>query len=1815
MSFLKTHLQCFKDWKNATILLLSLAVLVLGGVLASEKLTGLVSGKPEKPSGEPVAALDVMLDREQLRFVDILFDRPLGEGRIGEVLGQEPASISPPTRGFWRWEGTSLLRFHPSGRLKLATEYSIELHPQVILLPGQVLTGSSQFKVITDQFRVERVDIQEEPADADFSKVILRGQARFNYSVKPENVVRHFKLFDPAQGENPLPVTLETSYQSRVIGFRTPPLPKQKSERQVRLVVDSGLSPADGNVSLTSDFVKIILIGSNEKLTVRGIEPTPGLKESSIGIRLSSPVQAEVAKKFLSVSPSLQFQVTAGQNSVSLTGPFKAGESYQLQLQKGLPARDDSSLQSTFTTTVHIPDLQPSVDFQSPGQFLLASGNRNVAVDAINVGRAHLTVDRVFPNNLFILFQYYRYLYNQGSYWNSRLAHALGDRVTEKELDFPQERNQKVSRTLDLNPLIPKNQPGIYRLGLTQEGSSRGEQRWVLMTDLGIVAKRGKSEFLVWVTSFKDLHPVAGAQVRLISDQNQEISEGTTGQDGFWKLEEAGAALKNQNPFLVVVQRGRDFSFLLLSQHGISTTGLDVGGSITPSSGYQAYLYGERDLYRPGETVKGVCLVRDRNLKAPPEMPLLLRHRDPQGRERGVQKLSLQADGSAEFSLEVPEYARTGGHTLELLAGDNVIGRYSFQVEEFVPDRIKVEVKPDRDQFKAGESIQFQVSSSYLFGPPASNLAVESRVRLIPTIFSAKDFPGYSFSNNQRKFKARDILNERGRLDEKGAQRFKVTLPAQFEVPSSLRAEITARVQEQGGRGVTALSRVSVHPYPYYLGLRREGTTYAEPGKPVVFQYVAVSPEGKAITAGGLRAEFFQIRWHTLLRRTPSGTYRYESTPESILLDSHSIPAGTTRGTFQFTAQDYGSYRVVLTAPDSGASSEMEFYASGWGFSPWAIKNPGKIEIDLDRAEYEPGQRAVAQIRTPFPGKVWLTVERDQVLYSRVINLSGNTAKVEIPVEAQYRPNAYLTATLIRSARDLQPGTPGRAFGAVPLVTGKKEKRLRPEITAPEQIRPKSTLEVQVRTEPGTRVTVAAVDEGILQLIAQQTADPFAYFYRKMALGVRSFDTYALLLPEVKPAQGRSQAGGGESVRRLKQMVRTEGIRRIKPVAFFSGIVKTDSRGRATVHFNLPQFQGALRLMAVAFNGDRFGSADHLTRVRDPLVLLPTFPRFLSFQERLRLPVSLHNGTGRAGSFQVRLEAAGPAALEGDSEQTLQLPDSAEKTVYFDLKTSDSPGDVSLKLKASGNSETTEASRTLSLRPDLPPRTQEQTGGVSETETTLAPVDPRAYRKGTVERELRIGPVPLLQFSGQLRNLLQYPYGCLEQTVSRVFPWIYFGDLARELDPKLFGRQEPLAHIQEGLRRIAGMQLYNGGFAMWPSSDTLYPWGSVYACHFLVEAQKAGIISNTFLYNRALQFLSNEVKAKSTYSADELERTVYALYVLARAGHADLGTMDFIREHRMKQLRPLWRGLLGAAYAAIGNRQALEEMLNNLQDIDRVGRQTGQNLNSALRNRALLLLAFMDAAPGDSRIPGLVDRLSREARATPWWNTQETSFVFLALGRFFHQQAQQPPYSGKVLAGDRVIGTFKNETQIFRDLPLEVPIRIQMDAGFRAGSAFYSLDTRGVPSDAAFQPQQQGIEISRDLLSEKGSPLDLQSVQQGDLIVFRIRVRSVSGPLQNVAIENLLPTGLEVENPRLKTTQTLPWIGNPNMNPAALDIRDDRVLFFTDLPANRWQTVYGLLRAVVPGSFRLPPVHAEAMYNPALRATGSGGRIQVVERQ
>ena len=1812
--------QTWKNWLIAVLVVIAAGEFFLlnraptSPAPAPTETAPAAKATPASPvSLDAVRVAGLAMDPERGRYLLAAFDRPVAGAREGASPAADPASIEPPIPGRWTWVSPYMLRFEPTDGFAQATTYTVKFAPAALLTPPQTLAGQDSWPASYGSFEVARLTAHLEPAPEGGALVVVRGEAAFNRSVDPKALADHIQLIDPRDPSKPVAVSLTTTYGSKKLGFVSDPIEKTAQQRDVKIVVTPGVRPEKGNIALTREAVAVIPVVLDPHLRLREVKAASEEGAATVRLTLSTPVEPdEETAGHISFEPDIASELAADGAELLLSGPFEPGREYTVTLDKGLVAADGAVLDATVKRSVRIPDLEPSVDFRDQGLFLSRNGYKNLAIKSVNATAAEVSIDRVYFNNMFPLFTM-DYSAFEDAYGGGGINSNLGDRIFSDRVPLRHKNNAAEITPLNLEKYIQGHEPGLYRMALTVPGKFEGFQRFVCITDIGIVAKTGPGDLLVWTASMTSLAPMAGASVKVLSHQNQELASGATDAQGLFRAKIDARAASDKRPYLIVVQKGTDTSFLLYDRFRVDEGGLNVGGEVMPAAGYTAFIYGERDIYRPGETLEGLAVVRDVRLGVPPSMPVLMRLSDPQGRKIGEQAAVTGAEGAVSLKQALPTQSLTGAYTLELLTGETVIGQYRFQVEEFVPDRISVAVTSETATAAAGEPVSFAVAGRYLFGAPGADLPVEARGRLVKAVFAPKGFEQYVFGDPERSFEDMEFFQETGTLDAEGKLAFAAELPGDLSPPAALEAVLTARVREGGGRGVTGLVRLPVHVYPAYPGLKRLASEAVSPGKPLSLDCVSVASGGKLAATSSLTATLYRDEWQTVLRKGPDGSLKYESVRDPKVIDTKDVSLTGGKGRVSFTPPSFGSYRVALADPESGASTQLEFYAGGFGYSPWAMENPARIELKPDKTDYASGETARLQVRAPFAGKLLVAVEGSAIHDVQILDLRGNTGEIVIPVKPEYLPGVYVTATLVRKVGDVVSGSPSRAYGAVPIGVDKASGRLPVAIAAPAEIRPGTTLTAEVSAPAGSVVTVAAVDEGILQLIAQKTPDPFAAFYAKRQLQVETSDIFALLLPEVAPLLGKALAGGGDGLEDLSGFVRSQSPA-AKTVAFWSGLVFVGPTGKATVHFDIPEFQGQVRLMAVGISGRRFASAEARTIVKSPLVLLPSFPRFLSFGDKAQTTMTVKNDTGKDGTFTVTLTASGPAGV-ADSPKSVAIARGATASVPFTLTAGQSEGVAALAVAVSGAGETSTDSATIPVRSPLPARTSVRSGSLETASLTIPELASGEFLPGTARRDVTVGAFPLIRFTGNLKALLGYPYGCLEQTTSKAFPLLYFADLARAMDPAAFEKENPAAMILSAIRRVAGMQLYNGGFSMWPGGDEPQPWMSLYAAHFLVEAAGAGYPVDKDVLGQALRYAAETGREAKLDTPDGQKLAAYALYVQAKAGRADIGAMDNLRDAHGKALPADAKGLLGAAYAAVGNTRAADILVAGPAPSGEPHKESGGTLDSTLRDKALYLAALIDAAPADPRLGSLAVEVGRLLEGEAYPSTQENAFALLALGKFYARQQAKKPFSGQLFAGSGLLSDFSNSKVLsLRGIGEPGDLRISVNQGFEPGSCYYSVRTRGIPAPAAYAPQAAGLEVARTYLTRNGEPLAGNTVAQGALVVVKFAVRATAGPVSNVVLENLLPAGLEVENPRLDTTERLPWMGEDDKAKAAyLDLRDDRILMFTDLPGGVWQIHYALLRAVTPGVFSLPPAQAEAMYAPELRASGEAATFTVTK--
>jgi len=1386
---------------------------------------------------------------------------------------------------------------------------------------------------------------------------------------------------------------------------------------------------------------------------------------------------------------------------------------------------------------------------------------------------------------------------------------AYGRSTFVKDFPLESQKNDELVSTIDLGAIVGDTLQGVFIVSARSRTSRWvADSRHVMLTDIGIMVRMSDSYLMVWSNSLSETEPITKAKVKLFSRNNQLLMEAKTNSKGVALFTDVADQIEGYQPFLITVEKDGDLSYLRLDNSRLSTGDFDVSGRPFLADGYEAFVYFDRGVFRPGETAHLVSMVRGENGLLPGSFPYLVKIVDPRGRVfRRYRMNAEQSMGSID--IELPADIPTGKYTATAHLADNyVLGRADFLVEDFVPDRIKVMVQTDQPDYLVGDTMEISVSGKMLYGAPAAGLKVTSEIVLTPEEFMPKGFGSFSFSIPGKEASMKRVALGDSLLSDSGTTKLRHVIDRGHRPPGRLSAQVWTTVTEAGGRAVSSSVEAKVHPYRRFVGIRTELDGYARTGESVSADIVVVQPDGSATMSDSIKVTFARLVFNSMLKKLPDGSYRFISERTEEPIDYLWLAVGPDGATVSFTPVDYGRYRIAAQETIDGHAAAVEFFATGWGRVPWSLEKPDRLQLDLDQPAYSPGALAKLQVRAPFSGRLLLTVENQTIQDYIVLDLPENTGEIELPVKRDYAPNVYISATLIRPASKIGKGTPARAYGMIPLKVMADAQRLEVTVNCPDEIRPNTELSLYINTNGSdrTRLTIAAVDAGILQLTDFKTPDPLEFFYGKRRPSLEGYDLYSLVYPETDRATSHLSPPGGMSGLRRKQHLNPFQARRINVVSLWSGVLDADSAGDARVNLQIPQFNGQLIVMAVVADGDRFGSGSAGLLVREPIILQESFPRFVAPDDEVRGLVTVFNGFDTATTIRVEADIDGHAKLSSVAPQYIRLESGQQGVVEFPFKGLSAPGLIDVSLRASAGSEKTSVSFELSNRPVNPLTTRFGSGSVTRDSAAVFTI-PDDWVEGTAVYVLRTSSLTAVQMTRNIEYLLRYPYGCVEQTTSALFPLLYFDDLAKIVRPELFGGRGHEYYIAEGIEKLLRFQRSNGAFTYWPGSERIHNWSSIYAAHFLIEARLAGYEIENSGYKRVLRFL-NDIARDRNYSNITTVHRIYACVALAKAGKLDGKLFNFLSGINTSELPVYSAYQLASALALAGDVARAKEIVPFDIQPDLTPPEAGGNLSSGVRSDAILLDLMIDVDPQNPSTAVLVRSLMKRARLNRWHNIQTTAFALMSVGKYF-RRIERTDFTGtiRIERGEDMLIDTADFVVTDDDLGGR-KITISING---KGPCFYYWQVSGVPLKADASEYERGIVIEREYLDTKGSPADLSGIELGTRLVGHIKIKSSHRSLDNVVIADLLPAGFEIENPRLAGSPLMPWLPNKMDQVEYQDIRDDRVLMFVNLSATTTLDFYYGLRAIAEGDFAVPPVAAECMYNPLVAGAGSSGRVTV----
>jgi uncharacterized protein YfaS (alpha-2-macroglobulin family) len=1384
------------------------------------------------------------------------------------------------------------------------------------------------------------------------------------------------------------------------------------------------------------------------------------------------------------------------------------------------------------------------------------------------------------------------------------------------------ERNRQTITNIPVEEIAQLQRPGLYIAVLRVPARFTYRQRvsFFFVSDVGLHVRRYRDTMEIFAASLGTGHPLSDVHLEIRDDNGDSLGTTVTNVDG-----RAAVSVNFAKARLLTGRKGTHSSFVYLDGAALDLSEFDIAGRAQRPM--EIFVYAPRNLYRPGETIEFSALLRTGDGGAVPPVPVDARLKRADGRDAGRFTWRAEKHGYYAHNVALPGDAPTGEWSLEVRvdpSDPDPSNVYRFLVEEFLPERMKLDLETEADWLGPGKRFEIDVTGSYLYGAPAAGNRFTATLHLQQDRHPIAGLREFHFGEDAG-FKAskRELVDTK--LDTDGKHGLVVD-PLTPEFGSPVEARVLANLFETGGRPITRSIARTIWPSERLVGVRplfpEVGPDYNSAAE---FEILLANPEGEFLKANGLELTLIRESREYYWEYDPNGGWRNHHSESHYPVHRQSLDIDAGERALLRVPVEWGRYRLEVENPQTGLKTTYRFTA-GWHYwrnrsAQQAGTRPDRVTLSLDKPSYREGEVAKLRIEPPHAGDAVVLVEDERLRWAKRFEIPAEGTTVEIPVSFDWnRHDLYVSAFVLRPASKERSTSPNRAVGIVHLPIDRAHRQLEVKLGVPDKMQPERDLLVDVRVPnlagAAATVTVAAVDVGVLNITDYETPNPFDYFFAKRGYAPELYDLYSRVIESIAGARATLRYGGDAAPPGLRTGSRPNA--NVKIVSLFSGPVTLDADGAATVTLPVPDFNGRLRVMAIAFSDDRFGVAEQELTVRAPLVTEIAMPRFLASGDASTLTVDVHNLSGKTQRFQMTLNASAPLLLETVSRE-LMLDDEEKVTLRYPLAAALDLGVGSVTLAVSNDEIELERHWELGVRPPYPDEARTQRGTVKPGERiSIDPFMMADLMPNTVSVDLDISPLPPLGLKDALANLLRYPYGCAEQTTSSAFPLIYADRHAQErfgLNP--LSDDERARRLNKAFNRLSGMQSASGGFGLWRGDSPEDLWLTAYVSHFLLEAFEHGYTTPTDMRQKALIRLYRLLQSGDDFSVGArthpgygFAAKAYAAYVLARLNRAPLGTLrSLFDHHRDEAASGLALVHLGIALELAGDARRAGQAITEGIEHDRERMRYYGDYGTRLRDAAAILyLVRRHDADVSGRASRLVFIVAFELTSRRYFSTQERNNLFLA---GLTLPAHGKSWTGRVHAGTREI-PLSHQGRGSAKFSLE-DLSQGLEFVSQADFPLYYTATVSGYRDSPTSADTRHFRIQRRLLDLDGREASVRELKVGELLLVHSTVEPARDVRDGLFVD-FLPPGLELENQNLAHSPKLEQLridGSSmrqlvtNENIRHTEYRDDRFVSAMDFAYRRNTSVVYLVRAVTPGRYRWPAPTVEDMYRPEIRATGT----------
>ena len=1828
-----------------------------------------------------------------------IFDHPMVPlQEIPEGDGSSFLKVEPSVPGKFRWMGTRTLTFTPSGRFPYGTEVKVTIPAGTVSLDGYSLKQDFAwtFRTITpevvshipgDGGQWVRLD---SPVRLVFNQAVEEGPAKqfvVLTEISPEG--RTTEL-DFSLGRLSSQEIKEEKLESAADNILILKLSNRlRPDCTYTVTVKAGLPGREGVLGLKSDF--IFNFETYKTFALEKIEPREAISpHDSLRIDFTNSVSYKDLASKVRFKPEVKIpdyylEWDSTSDSIWLNLPFAPETSYTLTIPADLKDEFGNELgremKFEFRTTSYPPSVRMTtghgvIESYAQAMYSFTALNK----DQVRLQAGEVPLDRIVP-----------LISADKAFWSSEnFAPYTGFYTLEKAIDIQAPRNTRKLVPLDLREVL-KRDKGFVFLQL----DTRDKEKWdrypkafLQVTELGITGKFSADSQVIWVTELKTGNPVPEAAVEIRDSSNRVCWRGATDADGRavcpgWKSLGIRSKESWEKPEQFVFATRQDDTAFIASSWGTGVEpyrfGISYNWDVEPES-MRGYVFTERGIYRAGETVHIKGIVR-RQVKGQWRLPSAKQAscEVTDSLQKNVFKgqVGLDAFGSFQFDVDTAPAASLGTYQITAkipseTGGAPEIMSGGFRVEAFRPAEFEVHLRSLKDSYVFGEEFQGNVRASYLFGGAMAGQKARWSLRLNPAGFAPPAPKGFRFGN---ELEWEDTYDEEGEmrggetsrlvgsgetsLDGKGELAVKAPLRADKE-KDSVSATLEATVQSPSRKSISNRIQTVVHRGEYYIGLKPE-TTFLNKGKELKVEVVAARPDGQMVDQS-VQVKLIKREWRSVRKAGAGGRYEWLTEKEDTEVKSQRVSTKSSPVAVSFTPDKSGFYILLAEGTDgrkNPISSSTYLYVTGTDYVAWDRRNDDMVEIVPDSESYKPGDKARILVKSPYEkAKALVTVERESVLDSRVVELEGSTGQIELPIVSDYLPNVFVSVLLVQG-RTVAPqpgqaddvGKPSFKIGYAQLAVSPEERKLKVEVK-PNQDRYKPRdpvslkLHVADQRNAGRRssVALAVVDVGVLNLIGYTTPDPFSWFFGPKPLSVDTADGRINIVGQRAFGEKGENAGGGGEDESAGGLALSEVELRgnFKTTAYWNPSIITDEKGDASVTFNLPDNLTTFRVMAVALTEDSlFGNSETSFRVAKPLLLQASLPRFARIGDVFQAGVVVHNFSPQKGSVTLSGAFKGVAPQAQPLEKTLSLEAGASQEVLFGVK-AEKAGVATFAFRAKMGPDSDGLEISLPVEQPRPMETVAVFGETSHSAEEKI-VIPELYPSDS-RLEVQASATALSGLKESLGYLTDYPYLCLEQRMSSILPYILANDVIRDFKLSRMASKEWEEFVRRTLERVYEYQKDSGGFGLWQDSRHESPYLSCYAVFGLLKARQAGYDVRTDVLNRGIQYLKGLLREKDgskkyPYSIQGYKTTLaFVLYDLALAGLPEPAYAARLFADRSSLTVFGKAMLLKAIHIGQGawtDRQTLMQELTNGVKVtaaeahfeDEAGRADSWIFSSTLRTTAYVLQSLLEVGSDDPVLPAAARYIVQKQKAGRWSTTQENIYAFYALNTFYKTHEKiRPNFTVEMSLARQLI--LKEE---FRGPTADIKTAATGLAAFKPGQTtsltvsktgdglvYYGARMRYV-ARKPLDPRDEGLAVYKKIETLDGKPLD--SIRGGDVVAVTLEI-AVPQESLFVVVADPLPGGFEAVNTALETESTEEALELEDVLPdqpwwysgfSHVEMHDNRVLLFADSLEPGVHTYRYMARALTYGEFVLPGTTVEQMYAPEVFGR-SAERVIVIKK-